>query len=121
MWMLVRAMSSAGSKIVATFFMVLVLIMFSILFWPAGFNALNDFANVIANTEMIRNPDLSDRGVTLTRLFINEASIFGILLTLVARMVVEIIWFTTILLWRVANPKSEPQTGDEAQRYYAES
>lgn len=121
MWTLFRAMSSAGTKIVATFFMVLVLIMFSILFWPAGFNALNDFANLIANTEMIRNPDLSERGVTLTRLFINEASIFGIILTLVARMVVEILWFGTLFLWRVANPRTEPQSGSDAQNYYAES
>jgi len=121
MWTLMRAMSSAGTKIIATFFMVLALIMFSILFWPAGFNALNDLANWIANTAMIRNPDLSERGVTLTRLFINEASIFGIILTLVARMVVEVLWFTTILLWRIANPSSEPQSGADASSYYAES
>ena len=86
-----KTLSSAGSKIIATFFMVLILIMLSVLFFPQGFNLVSDAANHLANLEIARNPPVSERGKTLVRLFINEASIFGILITLIARMVVEIL------------------------------
>lgn len=108
MWILLRSMSTASFKIIATFFMVLVLIMLGIMFAPGAFNGVNDFANYLANLDWVRNPDLGEQGVAVTRVFINEASIFGILMTLIARIVVEIIWFSSIALWRLVNP-SEPK------------
>lgn len=108
MWILLRSMSTASFKIIATFFMVLVLIMLGILFAPGAFNGVNDFANYLANLDWVRNPDLGEQGIAVTRVFINEASIFGILMTLIARIVVEIIWFSSIALWRLVNP-SEPK------------
>ena len=98
MWILLRSMSTASFKIIATFFMVLVLIMLGILFAPGAFNGVNDFANYLANLDWVRNPDLGEQGIAVTRVFINEASIFGILMTLIARIVVEIIWFSSIAL-----------------------
>ncbi len=87
----VKKLSGAAGKIVATFFMVLVLILLSVLFFPQGFNLVNDAANHLANLDVVRNPPISERGKTLSRLFINEASIFGILITLIARLVVEVL------------------------------
>ena len=105
MWVFVRALSNASMKIVATFFMVLFLVMIGIIYFPGAYNAVNDFANHIANLEMVRNPDLGQQGVAVTRVFINEATIFGIVCTLIARAVVEVLFFLFGLMWRVANGK----------------
>ena len=107
MWIFVRSLSSASAKIVATFFMVLVLIMLGVMFVPSAFNSVNDFANYLANLEMVRNPDIGEQGVAVTRVFINESSIFGIIMTLIARIFVELIWWGVGRLWRIANPRDE--------------
>ncbi|MEL6862235.1 MAG: hypothetical protein AAGL11_10370 [Pseudomonadota bacterium] len=125
MWILFRSMSTASAKIIATFFMVLVLIMLGIMFAPAAFNGVNDFANYLANLDWVRNPDLGEQGVAVTRVFINESSIFGIVMTLIARIVVEIIWWGTGALWTMVNPP-EPDlaatapapAGEEKPSYY---
>lgn len=108
MWVLFRSFSNASTKILATFFMVLVLMMLGVLFAPGVFNSVNDFANYIANLNWIRNPALGEQGVAVFRVFINEASIFGILMTLIARAVVELLWWGSAQLWRTVNPP-EPQ------------
>ncbi len=118
MWMLVRSMSNASSKILATFFMVLILMMLGVLFVPSVFNGVNDFANYIANLNWIRNPSLGEQGVAVFRVFINEASIFGILMTLIARIVVEILWWGSAQLWRMVNPPEPKPTGDPSGGYY---
>lgn len=107
MWILFRSLSNASAKIIATFFMVLVLMMLGVFFIPSAFNSVNDFANYIANLDMIRNPDVGEQGVAVTRVFINESSIFGILMTLIARIVVEIIWWICGALWKIVNPPEE--------------
>jgi 4-hydroxybenzoate polyprenyltransferase len=101
------SLSNASAKIMATFFMVLVLMMLGVMFMPSAFNGVNDFANHIANLDMIRNPNLGEQGVAVFRVFINEASIFGILMTLIARAVVEVIWWGSARLWRLANPAED--------------
>lgn len=108
MFLLFKALSNASVKIIATFFMVLFLIFFGILFVPSAYNGVNDFANWIANFDAVRNPDFGEQGKAVMRLFINEASLFGIIMTLIARMLVEVIWAVSAALWRVANPKDEP-------------
>ncbi|MEM1086525.1 MAG: hypothetical protein AAGH90_02255 [Pseudomonadota bacterium] len=105
MWIFVRALSNASMKIVATFFMVLFLVMVGVLYFPGAYNGVNDFANYLANLEMVRNPNFGDQGVAVTRLFINEATIFGVVCTLIARAVVEVLFFTLGLMWRLANGK----------------
>lgn len=87
--------------------MVLVLIMLGVLFVPSAFNNVNDFANYIANMDWVRNPDIGEQGVAVTRVFINESSIFGILMTLIARIFVELIWWVCGRLWRMVNPVEE--------------
>lgn len=123
MWILFRSMSTASAKIVATFFMVLILIMLGIMFAPAAFNGVNDFANYLANMDWVRNPDLGEQGVAVTRVFINESSIFGIVMTLIARIVVEILWWGVGALWSMVNP-AEPEAaaaagGEEKPGYYS--
>ncbi len=121
MWILFRSLSNASSKILATFFMVLILMMLGVLFVPSAFNGVNDFANYIANLNWIRNPSLGEQGVAVFRVFINEASIFGILMTLIARVVVELIWWSSARLWRLVNPP-EPEAAPqpkESENYYA--
>ena len=122
MWILFRSLSNASAKILATFFMVLILMMLGVLFAPGLFNGVNEFANYIANLDMIRNPSLGEQGVAVFRVFINEAAIFGILMTLIARVVVEILWWGTGALWRLVNP-AEPeatiaQAGEKKPSYY---
>ena len=107
MWILFRALSNASAKILATFFMVLILMMLGVLFVPSAFNGVNDFANYLANLDMIRNPNLGDQGIAVFRVFINEAAIFGILMTLIARVVVELIWWGSAKLWSLVNPPDE--------------
>lgn len=110
MWVFFRSLSNASAKIVATFFMVLLLIMLGVLFVPSAFNSVNDFANYIANLSWVRNPDIGEQGVAVTRVFINESSIFGIIMTLIARIFVELIWWSVVRLWRLVNPKDERLT-----------
>lgn len=120
MWILFRSLSNASSKILATFFMVLVLMMLGVLFVPSVFNGVNDFANYLANLNWIRNPNLGEQGVAVFRVFINEASIFGIVMTLIARVVVELLWWSSGQLWRIVNPpEPEPMLQKkEGGKYY---
>lgn len=107
MWTIFRSVSNASSKIIATFFMVMVLILIGVMFVPSLFNSVNDFANYLANLSWVRNPDFGDQGVAVTRVFINESSIFGIIMTLIARVFVEIIWWGSGQLWTLVNPPEE--------------
>lgn len=108
MWSLFRSLSNASAKIMATFFMVLILMMLGVLFVPGIFNGVNDFANYLANLDVIRNPNLGEQGVAVFRVFINEAAIFGILMTLIARVFVELIWWGSAKLWTLVNPPETP-------------
>lgn len=103
--------------------MVLLLMMLGVLFLPSAFNGVNDFANYLANMDWIRNPNLGEQGVAVFRVFINEASIFGILMTLIARVFVEIIWWGSSQLWRLVNPPEEdviaPAERVEPESYYS--
>ncbi len=121
MWLLFRSLSNATTKIVATFFMVLLLMMLGVLFAPGVFNGVNDFANYIANLNWVRNPNLGEQGVAVFRVFINEASIFGILMTLIARAVVELLWWGVARLWRTVNPPEPEATlqTKESGNYYS--
>lgn len=121
MWILFRSLSNASSKILATFFMVLVLMMLGVLFVPSVFNGVNDFANYIANLGWIRNPNLGDQGVAVFRVFINEASIFGILMTLIARVVVELLWWSSARLWKMVNPPDAPvaPSSEKSSSFYS--
>ena len=77
----------ASAKLVATFVMVIVLMLLGFAFFPAALNALSDLANYLEGH--VRNPNLDEQGTFLFRTLVNENTIFGIISTLVARAVVE--------------------------------
>ncbi|MEQ3746269.1 MAG: hypothetical protein ABNH53_08580 [Henriciella sp.] len=115
------ALSNASAKLIATFFMVIVLMLLGLVFFPSQLNQLNDFANYVANWDWIRNPDIPEQGKFLFRTLVNESTIFGILTTLISRMVVEILFWVSVRLWNMVNPKEEEPTAKEtetASTYY---
>ena len=107
MWALGKALGNASAKLAATFFMVIFLMLLGLVFFPTQLNQLNDFANIVANWEAIRNPDIPEQGKFLFRTLVNESTVFGILTTLIARAVVEMLFFVLGMMWRAANPESE--------------
>lgn len=78
----------ASTKLVATFVMIIVLMLLGFAFFPSALNRLSDFANLLEG--YVRNPDLDEQGTFLFRTLVNENTIFGILSTLIARSVVEL-------------------------------
>ena len=109
MWKLLRGFSLVSSKIAATFFMVIFLMLLGFAFFPDLLNRLSDFTNWIEG--QIRDPNMDDRGKFLFRTLVNENTIFGIIMTLIARAVVEFIFWISGVLWRLVNP---PEEKDEA-------
>lgn len=77
----------ASAKLMATFIMVIVLMLAGFAFFPSALNALNDFANTLEG--MLRDPPLNEQGTILFRTLVNENTIFGIIMTMIARSVVE--------------------------------
>lgn len=114
MWSLGRALSNASAKLVATFFMVIFLMLLGLVFFPTQLNQLNDFANYVANWEWIRNPDIPEQGKFLFRTLVNESTVFGILTTLIARAVVEVLFYTLGVMWRIANREDDSQASQNS-------
>ena len=106
---LLGGFSLVTSKIVATFFMVIFLMLLGFAFFPDLLNRLSDFANWIEG--QIRDPEMDDRGKFLFRTLVNENTIFGIVMTLIARSVIEFIFWICGVLWRLVNP---PEKTEEA-------
>ncbi|MDJ0921276.1 MAG: hypothetical protein QNI84_09120 [Henriciella sp.] len=104
-----RALSMASTKIVLTFIVAIFLIMLSILFYPQAYLTMDDFANWLANLDLMRNPSDNSQSNAVVRLLINEATIFGVVTTLVARIIVELLFLLFGGLWRIANP---PEPGE---------
>lgn len=103
MWSLLGTLSKASSKIFMTFVVAIILIIVSILFYPDAYLKLDDFANWLANLDILRNPSDNKQGTAVVRMLLNETTIFGIVVTLVARMIVELLFFATAGMWRLAN------------------
>lgn len=102
---LIGGFSLVTSKIVITFFMVILLLMIGFAFFPDQLNRLSDFTNWIES--QIRDPNLDDQGKFLFRTLVNENTIFGIVMTLLARAVVEFVFWFCAGLWRLVNPPEE--------------
>jgi len=107
-----KALGNASAKLVATFFMVILLMLTGLVFFPTQLNQLNDFANYVANWEVIRNPDIPEQGKFLFRTLVNESTVFGILTTLISRAIVEVLFYTLGAMWRVAN-RDDDHTGPD--------
>ncbi len=107
---LLAGFTLVSSKIVLTFFMVIFLMLLGFAFFPDLLNRMSDFTNYIEG--MIRDPDMDDRGKFLFRTLVNENTIFGIIMTLIARAVIEFLFWICGMLWRLVNPEEEakPET-----------
>lgn len=112
MMKLLGGFTMVSTKIVATFFMVIILMLLGFAFFPDLLNRMSDFTNWIEG--QIRDPEMNDRGKFLFRTLVNENTIFGIIMTLIARAVIEFIFWIGGLMWRLANPKTE--TEDDFKR-----
>jgi len=113
MWTVARALGLASTKIVLTFIVAIFLIMLSILFYPEAYLRMDDFANWLANLDLMRNPSESNQSNAVVRLLINEATIFGVVTTLTARILVELAFLFFGGLWRLVNP---PEEGEEPKK-----
>ncbi|WP_300380325.1 hypothetical protein [Henriciella sp.] len=102
---LLGGFSLVTSKIFITFFTVIFLLMLGFAYFPEQLNRLSDFTNWIEG--QIRDPDMDDRGKFLFRTLVNENTIFGIVMTLIARAVVEFVFWFCAGLWRLVNPPEE--------------
>ena len=98
-----------SSKIVATFFMVIFLMLLGFAFFPDLLNRLSDFCNWIEG--QIRDPDMDERGKFLFRTLVNENTIFGIIMTLISRALIEFLFWITAVMWRAVNPPEEGNPG----------
>ncbi|MEL6258954.1 MAG: hypothetical protein AAFQ67_07855 [Pseudomonadota bacterium] len=83
-WMLARA----STKLIATFIVVFIFFILSFVFAPGLVRAIQDFADMINN--LTRTPPLGEQALILYRTFVNENTIMGITLTVIARVIVEI-------------------------------
>ena len=105
---LLGGFTKVSSKIVLTFFMVIFLLLVGFAFFPDLLNRMQDFTNWIEG--QIRDPDIDERGKYLFRTLVNENTIFGIIMTLIARALIEFIFWICGIMWRAVNP---PEEGDK--------
>lgn len=105
MWKLLRGFGLVSTKIVLTFFMVIFLLLIGFAFFPDALNRLQDFTNWIEG--QVRDPDIDERGKYLFRTLVNENTIFGIIMTLIARALIEFIFWICGILWRLVNPPED--------------
>ncbi|MBR9834329.1 MAG: hypothetical protein GYB42_03885 [Alphaproteobacteria bacterium] len=107
MWALAKVLSNASAKLVATFFMVIVLILVAFATMPEAINALKEGIQHFLLTDFMRDPPLNAQGEMLFDMLITDAAVFGIIMTLTARMLVELIWYGSGVLWRLVNPPED--------------
>ncbi|MEM6899402.1 MAG: hypothetical protein AAF583_06500 [Pseudomonadota bacterium] len=89
---LLTLFSKASAKLAATFVTVIVLMLAGFAFFPGAVNSLSDFTNYLEG--FLRNPPLNEQATVLFRTLVNEQTIFGIIITMIARSFVEFVaWF----------------------------
>jgi len=92
MMMLLGSLTRASTKLVLSFVLVIVIMVLCFAFAPGMIRALQDFIQVMYSW-IYTPPLLNDQGLILYRTLVNEATIFGILLTLLARAIIEMCAF----------------------------
>lgn len=95
--------SRASAKLIASFILVIVLMLIGFAYAPGVLNSLSDFANSLEGR--IRDPEINEQGKFLFRTLVNENTIFGILMTIIARALVEFIAWVGGSIWRAARGK----------------
>ena len=87
MMTLLGMFSRASAKLVATFFTVILLMMLCFAFMPWAITGLQD---VIEGLDALtRDPPLGAQAKVLYRTLVNENTMFGIIMTIIARALVE--------------------------------
>ncbi|WOI53229.1 hypothetical protein [Parvularcula sp. LCG005] len=82
----------ASGKLLATAIVALGIFILSFMFWPKGILWLQDGAAWFVDT--VRTPGfLDEKATVLYRTFVNDSTVLGILVTAIARLVVEIVAF----------------------------
>lgn len=102
-----------SSKLVATAFLSIGLIILGFLFAPNLLSAIYDFADMVeAWLPTASELNLRDLSGALYRQVVNDTMVFGVLMTLVARIIVELIWgLFALLLGKRSNPDGTPVVG----------
>lgn len=89
MWGIFRV----STKLLATAALSIAIVILGYLFAPNVLSAVYDFADVVEDwLPTAKELNLKDLGGALYRQTVNDTMIFGILLTLIARIIVEFVW-----------------------------
>ncbi|MEM1105977.1 MAG: hypothetical protein AAGH87_06265 [Pseudomonadota bacterium] len=92
MMLLLGSLTRASTKLVLSFVLVIVIMVLCFAFAPGLIRGMQDWIENL--NELLRTPPLlSDQGLILYRTLVNENTIFGILLTLLARAIIEVCAF----------------------------
>ncbi|MAK60144.1 MAG: hypothetical protein CMK09_04120 [Ponticaulis sp.] len=87
---LLGSLGRSSAKLVASFVLVIVMMVLAFAFMPEAIRSAQDHIEGI--NDMVRTPPLlDDQGLILYRTLVNENTIFGILMTLIARAIIEIV------------------------------
>lgn len=82
-----------STKLVVTAFLSIALIILGFLFAPNILSSVYDFADVVEKwLPTAQDLELTDLAGALYRQVVNDTMIFGVLLTLIARIIVELLW-----------------------------
>lgn len=93
MFSLMGSLARSSTKLFISFVLVIVLLVLAFAFAPGMVRGVQDWIEVI-NDSVRTPPLLDDQGMILYRTLVNENTIFGIIMTLISRAIVEIIaWF----------------------------
>lgn len=95
---LLGVFTRASAKLAATFVVVILLMIIAFAVAPGWIVGLQDFVETL--NEHLRNPPLNQQGKVLYRTLVNENTIFGILMTLIARAIVETVAFAGGSTWK---------------------
>lgn len=80
----------ASTKLVATFIVTLALFLLFFMFFPKGIIALQDLAAGL--NDLIRTPAfLDEQAMALYRTFINDSTLLGVIVTAIARLLIEVV------------------------------
>ncbi len=89
MWGIFRV----STKLVATAFLSIALIILGFLFVPNLLSSVYDFADLVEKwLPTAQDLEMKDLPGALYRQVVNDTMIFGVLLTLIARIIVELVW-----------------------------
>ncbi|MEL6473210.1 MAG: hypothetical protein AAFQ21_03940 [Pseudomonadota bacterium] len=101
--------SRASAKLVATFITVILLMMLSFAVMPWAITGLQNFIETL--DALTRDPPLNDQAKVLYRTLVNENTMFGIVMTIIARAIVETVaWIGGRLFTGSTEPKPRTPT-----------